>query len=320
MRIALVTPASKKARSGNRHTAVRWAAFLRSAGHRVELMNEWAGQATDLMLALHALRSYVSVASFRAAHPTRPLLLALTGTDVYRDIHVDDKAKKSLLLSDRFIVLQSKAIEELPPPLRDLASVVYQSCASTRTWNPVKRGFRVAVIGHLRDEKDPLRTAIALARVPDNAGISVVQIGGALDTQLGSEARELEKMDPRYRWMESVTHARALAWLASSHVLVISSKMEGGANVVSEAIKIGVPILASAISGNIGLLGDGYPGYFPTGNDRALAELMMRTATDRRLLNSLRQHVLALQPRFTPVCEAAMLNAAVRATAPLIAR
>lgn len=314
MRIALITPASTKARSGNRHTAIRWAAFLRSAGHRVSIMNEWEGQNADLMLALHARRSYASITSFRAAHPARPLLLALTGTDVYRDIHEDDRAMESLFLANRFIVLQPKAIEELPPELRHLASVVYQSSASARSWNPVKRRFRVTVIGHLRQEKDPLRTAVALCHVPESAAIDVIQIGGALDPKLASEARQFEKKDPRYRWLESVPHSRALAWLASSHVMVISSRMEGGANVVSEAIRIGVPILASEIPGNIGLLGEDYPGYFRTGDDRGLAELLVRAASGRRLLDCLRQHISALRPRFAPASEAVMLDASIHAT------
>lgn len=314
MKIALITPASAKSRSGNRHTATRWAAFLRSAGHKVEILTQWAGQPADLLLALHARRSHSSIISFAAAHPDRPVLLALTGTDVYRDIHTDSSAKASLLLADRFIVLQPKAIEELPSELRHLANVVYQSCASTRSWKPVSRGFRICIIGHLRDEKDPLCTARALSNIPLSVDIRVVQVGAGLNEALASEASALEAREPRYRWVSSVPHARALAWLSSSHLMVISSRMEGGANVVSEAIRIGVPILASGISGNVGLLGSDYPGYFRIGDDRELASLMVRAATDCRFLHLLKQHVDSLQTFVAPENEARMLNAAVAAT------
>lgn len=314
MKIALITPASAKSRSGNRHTATRWAAFLRSAGHKVEILTEWTGQPADLLLALHARRSHASILSFSAAHPDRAVLLALTGTDVYRDIHTDSSAKASLLLADRFIVLQPKAIEELPSELRHLASVVYQSCASTRSWRPVSRGFRICIIGHLRDEKDSMRTARALALVPPSIDIRVVQIGAALDEALASEARAIEAYEPRYRWISSVPHGRALAWLSSSHLMVISSRMEGGANVVSEAIRIGVPILASDISGNVGFLGRDYPGYFRFGDERELASLMVRAATDCRFLHKLKQRVDSLQAFVTPENEARMLNAAVATT------
>lgn len=317
MKIALITPAAAGSRSGNRQTATRWATFLRAAGERVTLLNAWSGQPADLLLALHARRSHASIRAFRVAHPDRPLLLALTGTDVYRDIHEDALAQASLTMADRFIVLQPGAIEELPRRLRPLASVVYQSCGSLRQWSPVRQGFRFSVIGHLRDEKDPLRAGRALAHVPVAAGVRIVQLGASLDATLGAEARALQARDPRYRWLESVPHARALAWLASSHAMVISSRMEGGANVVSEAIRIGVPVLASHISGNIGLLGRDYPGYFRTGDERALAGLMVRAATDRRFLASLRRRILALQTRVEPKNEARMLRDAVTATARL---
>ena len=92
----------------------------------------------------------------------------------------------------------------------------------------------------------------------------MIHLGAALDPKLEAEARA-GCARPRYRWLGSVPHARALRWLASSHAMVISSRMEGGANVVCEALRIGVPVLASRISGNVGLLGRGYPGYFPAG-------------------------------------------------------
>ncbi len=320
MRIALTTPASIKSRSGNRHTAIRWAAFLRAAGHRVALMNEWTGEPADFLLALHARRSHASITAFRKTHPDRPVALALTGTDVYRDIHCDSKAKRSLQLADRFIVLQPMAIRELPRALRNRANVVYQSCASLLRWNPVRRGFRICVIGHLREEKDPLRAGIAISHVPVASGIHVIQVGEALDEKLGAQAHALANREPRYRWVESVPHSRALALLASSHLMVISSNMEGGANVVSEAIRIGVPVLASEISGNIGLLGKGYPGYFPVGDDNALARLMIRARADERFLGLLKRHIHSLLPISAPENESRMLNEAVNATLQLRVR
>lgn len=314
MKIALVIPAGAEARSGNRGTAARWAAMLRDAGHRVRVSEAWTGQPADLLLALHARRSQVSIAAFSAARPERPLILALTGTDVYRDIHSDRHARASLELATRFIVLQPRAVQELPGALRSLARVVYQSCASLLPWRPVRRGFRIAVIGHLRTEKDPLRAGLALAHVPRTHGIHVVQIGSALDPRLGAQARALQTREERYRWLDGVAHSRALRWLASSHAMVISSRMEGGANVVSEAIRIGVPVLASDISGNIGLLGEAYPGYFRTGDTRALARLMVRAAGDPRYLAGLRRRIVSLQPKVEPANEARMLVAAIAAS------
>lgn len=303
MRIALVTPARPGARSGNRHTALRWAAFLRSAGHRVDPCVEWPGDAgADAMLALHARRSHASIKRFPR---DKLLVVALTGTDVYRDIHESAQARESLELADRLIVLQPKAAQELPPRLRNKVRVVVQSSSTKLRHRPVSRTFRVCVIGHLRPEKDPLRTLAALSHT--QADLEVIHLGAVLDPGLVPKTS-----DPRYRWLGSVPHARALRWLASSHAMVISSRMEGGANVVCEALRIGVPVLASRISGNVGLLGPRYPGYFKLGDERALARLITRAATDARFYRSLKAYVRELRPMVAPRAEARALLAALR--------
>jgi len=106
MKIALVTPAGPGTRSGNRHTALRWAAFLRASGHRVHVTTQWEREPADAMLALHARRSHASIAAFSR---DKPLVVALTGTDVYRDIHESPDARESLELAQRLIVLQPQA-------------------------------------------------------------------------------------------------------------------------------------------------------------------------------------------------------------------
>lgn len=314
MRIALVTPARAGSRAGNRHTALRWAAMLRAQGHRVSIGTEWQpDEKTDLLLALHARRSHASIKAFAETHPKRPIVLALTGTDVYRDIKTSKEAKESLELATRFILLQPKAIEELPKRLRPKASVVYQSCATKLKHKPVKRTFRLCVIGHLREEKDPLRALAALRYLPAELNIELIQVGESLDDALAAEARRGTARDPRYRWLGSVPHSRALRLLASSRAMVISSRMEGGANVVSEAIRIGVPVLASRISGNLGLLGEEYPGHYELGDERALAALVVKTATKQRFHRELEKRVARLRPMVAPANEARMLIRTIKA-------
>jgi putative glycosyltransferase (TIGR04348 family) len=296
MRIALVTPAGPGTRNGNRHTALRWAAFLRQAGHRVEVAVEWSGETPcDAMLALHARRSHASIKKFPRE---KPLVVALTGTDVYRDIHDSADARESLERAHRLIVLQPKAAEELTARLRRKVRIVVQSSSTRLRQRPVGGRFRVCVIGHLRAEKDPLRTMSALQFLPQDLPIEVIHLGAALDPALAPKTE-----DPRYRWLGSVPHARALKWLSSSHVMVISSRMEGGANVVCEALRIGVPVLASRISGNVGLLGADYRGYFPVGDEHALARLLTRTATDGRFYRRLRAEVRKLRGLVAPQAE-----------------
>ncbi len=312
MRIAIVTPAARGTRTGNLHTAQRWAAILRAAGHRVVVRNEWRPEDdADLLLALHARRSHASIARFARRHPERPLIVALTGTDLYRDIRTSAQARASLRSAHRLIALQPMAARELGPELRRKLHVVVQSSATRLAHRPVKRGLRVCVIGHMRREKDPLRAAKALARVPKTEDIHIVQLGAALDESMAVRARRLMRNEPRYRWLGSVRHTRALGWLASSHLMVISSLMEGGANVVCEALRIGVPVLASRIPGNIGLLGKDYPGYFTPGDEHTLARLMLRAANDPGFLDSLKQRVSRLRDSVAPQREAASLLAAL---------
>jgi len=308
MKIAITVPPSSVPRSGNRHTAARWRAFLRSLGHHVHVGTDWNGGNDDALLALHAYKSYPSIERFRQQRPDAPLVLALTGTDIYRDIREQADAKRALGMATRLIVLQEAGLNELTPVLRRKARVVYQSSDVRLRHAPVKGRFRVAVVGHLRDEKDPFRAAHAVARIAPSAPIELLQIGGALDPQMQAECGVWKKRDPRYGWLGSLSHGRAMQWLSRSHVLVVSSVMEGGANVICEAARIGVPVLASRVPGNIGMLGRGYRGYFPLFDDRALAHLIERCRTDKRFYESLREALLERRPLFSPAAERAALQ------------
>ena len=290
MKIALITPAASRMRNGNRHTSARWAAMLRALGPRVSVQVSWDEKPADLMLALHARRSHDSIKRFATAYPDYPLVVALTGTDLYRDIRFDTDAKQSMVFATRMIVLQEMGLKELSAKLAGKTRVVYQSADAVAPQPPLKNCFEVCVIGHLREEKDPLRGAMALAHVPADSRIRVTQLGRSLDTELERNAKRMMAEDPRYHWFGEVPHWRAARILARSRIMLISSRMEGGANVVSEALMAGVPVIASEISGNIGMLGEDYPGYFPVGNERALARLLVRAEQDGDFYRALKRH------------------------------
>lgn len=280
LRICIVTPARPTSRSGNRNTAARWAAFLRAAGHRVKIEQAWSGSEADILIALHARRSFESIAAYAGRFSSRPLLVVLTGTDVYRDIVHDASAQRSLELATRLVVLQDAAADELAPRLRPKTRVVYQSARAVPRSRPLSTCYEFVVSGHLREEKDPFRCAAALAHLDAGSRACVTHMGGALDGRMAEEARAWMAREPRYRWLGDVPHWRALRRLARARAMVISSRMEGGANVVSEALTIGVPVIASDVSGNIGMLGRDYPGYYAVGDERALAEVMRRAERD----------------------------------------
>ncbi len=288
MKIALITPAAASSRYGNRNTAVRWAQLLRELGHEVGVQQHWNGRSADLLLALHARRSHDSIAHFAERYPERPLILALTGTDLYRDIHDDANAQESLELATRMVVLQDMGLRELAPRLRRKTRVVYQSCEAIPRQAPIKSSFEIVLSGHLREEKDPFCGAAALSHLPADSRIRITHIGGARDPALAAEARRWMKREPRYIWLGELARPQALATLARARAMLLSSRMEGGANVISEALTARVPVIASNISGNIGMLGRGYRGYYPVSDARALAQLLGKIETKAEFLATLR--------------------------------
>src|SRR4051794_5630179 len=152
MRISLITPAPPGSLYGNRATATRWARFLRNLGHEVLLEELWAGEESDMMIALHARWSRPSIRRYAATYPERPLVVALTGTDLYRDIRSDESAKESLELATTLIVLQEMALKELKPRHQAKTYVIYQSAEPVKPRSPAKGYFDVCVLGHLRAE------------------------------------------------------------------------------------------------------------------------------------------------------------------------
>jgi putative glycosyltransferase (TIGR04348 family) len=307
MRISLVTPFLPVSRNGNAHTAARWRRFLRGGGHRVEMMKEWDGRPADAMVALHARRTHAAMARFVASFPARPLVLLLTGTDVYRDIQFDADAQDSLRLADRLVVLQDQGVDELPAAYRAKTRVIYQSAPTLKPVAKAARTFDVCVVAHLRDEKDPFRAAFATALLPVVSRVRIFHVGGPL--QDGMEARARALASPRWHWLGVLPHGETRRRIARARLLLISSRMEGGANVICEAVAAGTPVLASRIPGNVGMLGEGYAGYFPLGDEAALAALLWRAESDAAFLALLQSQCAARACLFTPEREAATVRA-----------
>ena len=281
MRLLIVTPAPKGSRKGNRITADRWSRLLRQLGHRVATTEAFRDQPCDVLIGLHARKSAASIRRYRAKRPDGRLVVVLTGTDLYHDLPKSRTAQRSIEWADRLVVLQARAIDALPSGLQAKTRVIVQSAVGpTSRPAPRKDVFEVCVVGHLRPVKDPFRTALATRRLPPESRIIVSHLGAALGPEMGRRAEDEMLRNPRYRWLGDLPHAQALRVLARSRVLVNTSKMEGGANAICEALACGVPVLSSRIAGSIGLLGDDYPGYFEVGDTLELEVLLRRYETD----------------------------------------
>jgi len=279
---------------------------LRALGHRVRILERWHGERCDLLLALHARRSASSALAFARKRPGWPLIVALTGTDLYRDIQTDAHARKALATATRLIALQPLAGQELGPSLRRKLRVIYQSAPRTPgPHRPRRDHFEVCVVGHLREVKDPFRAALASRDLPPSSPVQIVHAGEAMEAGMAEAAQIEEANNPRYRWLDGIPRWKTRRLIARCRLMVLSSRMEGGANTISEALVDGVPVLASRIPGSVGLLGARYPGYFPVGDTAALTRLLHRAVTDPAFYAKLKAWCARLAPLFQPSRERA---------------
>jgi putative glycosyltransferase (TIGR04348 family) len=302
-RIIVVTPAARGSHKGNRVTALRWAAHLRSLGNRVALAEAWRGEPCDVLVALHATKSHASVERFHAERPGVPVIVGLGGTDLYEELRTSPEGRRALALATRLVVLQPLGIQALPPEVRAKARAIVQSARPVPAIAAPAGDFQVCVLAHLRAVKDPWLAAAAARLLAPPSRVRVVHLGAALDPGAEERARREMAENPRWVWLGDRPRREARARLAGSRLLVVTSRLEGGANVVSEAIACGVPVLSTRVDGSVGVLGPDHPGYFPVGDAAALASLLSRAEDDPGFLNELQRRVERLRPVVDPARE-----------------
>ncbi|EON92565.1 glycosyltransferase [Marinobacter lipolyticus SM19] len=312
MHIQILTPAPPGSRAGNRATAERWATLLENAGHRVSVITGLSSEDCDLFIALHAWRSHEAIRDFRRTNPAVPVIAVLTGTDIYHhQFEYPDDTHKSMALADSLIGLHHGVADDIPEAYRSKLMTVVQSAGLITPSRTDDHYFDVCVIGHLRDEKDSLRAALACHYLPEISRVRVFNAGNPHSESWQRQAEAEQARNPRFQWLGELDKQATDALMARSRVMVISSVMEGGANVVSEACRAGLPIIASDIPGNRGLLGTNYPGYFRVKDEQHLAELLYRAESSPDYLSQLQQWVAKLAGEFVPEAEQAALLRAI---------
>ncbi len=324
--VVIVTPAWAEANNGNWQTARRWSRHL-AGKHTVLLTDRWPdgrvqvisrGNFTatnadaQVMIALHARRSADSIQTWHRQRGAEGLAVVLTGTDLYKDLVSADAntrnvVHESLEVAQTLVVLQDHAPQDLPPAQRHKARVIFQSATARAAWpksDPGQRTLRAVMVGHLRDEKDPATLQQAAALLTPQDGIRISHLGAALEPRFEEAARSTEAHSPHYRWLGSCTHEQARRRIQRADLLVHTSKMEGGAHVIMEAVRSGTPVLASRMAGNLGMLGADYAGFFDVGDAQALAQALRRFKTDASFRNTLMTQCAKRAPLFDPAHEA----------------
>lgn len=320
MKIGLVTPVRPGSTSGNSVTAGRWARLLDETGHSVSIIEinpDGAFDATTLveveaLIVLHARRCAPAARWWRSNRGDAPLVVGLAGTDLYVDLPDDEDARWSIAAADRLVVLQDAAIDRLAsfdPSLAAKAQTIFQSVDLEGSFGDLARSpkdpsqFRVVVLSHLREVKDPLMCARAARLLPLYSSIVVHHVGAAHNSNWETQANTEMETNPRYWWHGPLDRPDALQLLATADVLACTSLLEGGANVVSEALALGVPVVGTDIEGNTGLLGTDYPGLVPVSDDLAMAALLTKLEAQPGELATLQDHIDARQHLVLPATE-----------------
>lgn len=313
--VLIITPYLADANNGNWRTARRWQQLL-ALHYRVNVVNDIVSDnpptsfnpKPDAIIALHARRSYVSILAAKKNYADVPLIVVLTGTDLYRDIADSAEAQHSLTLADALIVLQEDAIQYVPKAYRKKTHVVFQSAKPLLPAVKADGVLNCVAVGHLRAEKSPETIFQAAELLRETPNIHVTHIGKAMDEKLVKRASALTLSQQNYRWVGALSHGLTRAAIKRAHLLIHPSIMEGGANVIVEAITAGTAVIASKMSGNVGMLGQDYSGYFPVGDAHALVELLQRVKREPNLFARLNNACKARSHLFTPDAERHQLD------------
>ena len=304
MRVLVTTPYGLDSLQGNTVSAKRIVSLLHEAGLDSEVVSDGSSFAdADVLIALHARKSAHFIDAFLHANPEGKVLLYLTGTDLYSDIPkgcvISDNSMKQ---ADALVVSQEASFHSVPEKYQSKISVIYTSIQLPKhELYASDNGVSIfSCIGHLRAVKQPFMAVNALQLLDDEVQLKL--LGDVVDEGLDKVAQDWQDKDHRFQWLGSLPHADTMQWMKNSLVTLNTSVMEGGANSVGESIVLGVPVLASRIEGNIGMLGADYDGYFsaePADGVQELADLMQRVLHDKAFLKHLQRQAQERSTKFT---------------------
>ena len=263
MKVCVSSPYPLSELKGNSVTTDRIVSILNERGIEARGSYGYDGKPADALISLHAVKGAPAVFDFQREVPKGKVIILLTGTDIYQGLPEGSQiGHDALLAADRIVVPQEAVISHLPADVRKKTVVIRSSLdpISIKA-TPSQSPFVISVVGHPRPVKRPFLTIETVARHPEWCDLEVWQLGQALDEESRKTAEAWVQKDERYRWFGGLPREESLARCAKSSLTINSSILEGGANAVLEAMTMGVPVLASRIEGNVGILGNDYPDF-----------------------------------------------------------
>ena len=308
MKIAIFSAATRSSRAGNWVTTSRWQKLLRSAGHPTSVLHhleEIDGCDAEVLIGLHARRSSQALIRFKKLFPNRTSIVALTGTDLYRDLAPTKSRHPALAVRAldecrRIVLLQPLMAKRLKKRWQKKSRVVMMDVSSKsqpKRKSPTGK-LKACVVGHMRFEKDSLRAAMAV-RLPSGT-IEVTHVGDALTESLQQRAKRESDQNANWNWRGSVSYAAVQALMKRSDLLVNSSRIEGAPNVLFEALSLRLPIIASKIDGHVGILGEDYGGYFKVGDTVGLRKLLLRCSQEPNFYRRLAETSDRIAKKYKP--------------------
>ena len=281
--VLIYSPFAHQTGQGNTVTADRTELILRSAGFSViSEGGSYSGRDAKCLIALNARRSAAEVAGFDELNPGRQIIVVVTGSDINHPQMEDEcsDTRKTMVRADALVMLHETDLEALPAELRKKAECIFPSVKlpggiKHRPWDGDR--FEVIMAGNLRAVKNPQLAVEGALLLTDDSPVFISSYGDA-PAELAAEMTLASEQAGHFQWCGKVDHDSLMEKMARAHLLLNTSTLEGGANAICEAVSMGLPVVASDIRGNIGMLGSDYPGLFASGDAKAMVGLLQRCA------------------------------------------
>ncbi len=301
--VLIHSPFPQETGQGNSVTAERMQLIMRSAGigAHIETVTYQGGDAKCLV-ALNAWRSAGVVAEFDRRHNDRQIVVLVTGSDINHPEMGDENSDTRVTMerADALVTLHDADLKALPENLQHKSICIYPSVSlptGIKHREPLEDRMDVVMAGNIRAVKNPQLAVEVGALLPSDSPIFINSYGDASD-QLATEMTHASAEVKHFNWCGKLDHATLIEKMVRAQLLLNTSTIEGGANAICEAVTMGLPVIASDIRGNVGMLGEDYLGLFPNGDAQAAVGLLQRCVTELSFYQELKKQVAQRAPLF----------------------